>query len=224
MLKRLAPALIALVAGPALAADLPSTKAAPVFVPPVVAYDWTGLYIGADVGGAWAEGRYSSLPGSVSVNGDSILGGGFIGYNKQYGQFVLGLEGDVQGLGIDKTVGVLRVQQNLLAAINGRLGVAFDRILVYAIGGVGFSDTKFWNNGPSYTDSDVGFDIGGGVEYAYLPDWTLRAEYRYYDFGKTNKTTLAGANFGFEKTDNTVRVGVAYKFGVPAAIPVVAKY
>jgi outer membrane immunogenic protein len=227
MLNRFLPALAAmLAAAPAFAADLPSTKAAPVLPPPVV-YNWAGLYIGADVGGVWADGRYT-FPASTTLSGDSVLGGGFIGYNRQYGSFVVGFEGDVQGLGVDKRgpLGVLRIQQDLLASINGRAGIAFDRVLVYAIGGVAFSDTKFWNGTTSWSDSNVGFDIGGGLEYAFLPNWTVRAEYRYYDFGKVTKpaSVLRVGNFGFEKTDSTVRVGLAYKFGAPEALPVVAKY
>jgi outer membrane immunogenic protein len=226
MLKRIAPALIALsVAAPALAADLPSMKAAPLPPPPPMFYDWTGLYIGADLGGSWAEGRYS--PAGVNVNGDSIMGGGFIGYNRQYGSFVVGLEGDVQGLGVDKAVGIRRIQQNLLASVNGRLGVAFDRMLIYAIGGVAFSDTTLTYGGRSWSDSDVGYNVGGGVEYAFLPNWTVRAEYRYYDFGKVTKldpTFTVPTNFGFQKTDNTFRAGIAYKFGAPVMAPVVAKY
>jgi outer membrane immunogenic protein len=229
MLNRFVPALAALVAAmPALAADLPSTKTAPLPPPPVV-YDWTGFYIGADLGGVWADGRYT-FPASTTLSGDSVLGGGFIGYNRQYNNFVLGLEGDIQGLGVDKRGfgGVLRFQQNLLGAINGRLGYAFDRVLVYAIGGAAFSDTKYWAGTTSWNDSDFGYDIGGGVEYAFLPNWTLRAEYRYYDFGKATKVipaVLANvANFGFQKTDNTFRAGLAYRFGVPEVTPVVAKY
>jgi len=224
MLNRIIPALAALVvATPALAADLPSMKAAPLPPPVMVAYDWTGLYIGADLGGVWAQGRYR---GANTVNADSIMGGGFIGYNRQYSNFVVGLEGDVQGLGVDYTrAGTgLRIQQNLLASINGRLGMAFDRVLVYAIGGAAFSDTTFWAGGQSFSNSNVGFDIGGGIEYAFAPNWTVRGEYRYYDFGTVTKTPLGFPPVTFGKTDNTFRVGVAYKFGVPAAAPVVAKY
>lgn len=228
MLKKIIPALAAIVvAAPALAGDLPSMKSAPLPPPVVVAYDWTGFYLGADLGGAWAQGQYSGPFATVNVNGDLIMGGAFLGYNRQYGSFVVGLEGDVQGLGVDRTLpGTnLRVQQNLLASINGRLGFAFDRVLVYAIGGVAFSDTKFSDDlAASYSNSNAGFDVGGGIEYAFLPNWTLRAEYRYYDFGKVSATTARLVNFSFDKTDSTVRVGVAYKFGAPAPVAVVAKY
>ncbi len=175
----------------------------------------------------------SRLPAaSTTLNGSSILGGGFVGYNKQFNSFVLGLEGDVQGLGVSQTNGALKFQQNLLASINGRLGFALDKVLIYAIGGVAFTDTRNYIGGVGFDGNSTGYDIGGGVEYAFLPNWTLRAEYRYYDFGKVNKSIVStnfnalvvATNYGVAKTDNTFRVGVAYKFGVPEAAPVVAKY
>jgi outer membrane immunogenic protein len=232
MLKRFAPALAALVAAaPALAADLPSMKAAPL-PPPVYAYDWTGFYIGADLGGVWGAGKFTSPALAININGSSVMGGGFVGYNRQFGNFVLGLEGDVQGLGLDKRDPTLtyRLQQNLLASINGRLGYAFDRVLVYAIGGVAFTDTRNSIGALGFNGNGTGFDIGGGIEYAFAPNWTLRGEYRYYDFGKVNRTIAGGAvavvltPWNVAKTDNTFRVGVAYKFGAPDPVPVVAKY
>jgi outer membrane immunogenic protein len=226
MLKRIAPALAALaMAAPAIAGDLPSVKDAPL-PPPVFAYDWTGVYVGADLGGAWAQGKYSLGVYNNTRNGSSIMGGAFVGYNRQIGSFVLGVQGDVQGLGIDTNGLVFGYKQNLLAALNGRLGFAFDRVLVYAIGGVAFSDTKVLNVAGTYSDANVGYDVGGGLEYAFLPNWTVRGEYRYYNFGTFNGTytAIAPVNFGFQKTDNTFNVGVAYKFGIPAPAPVVAKY
>jgi outer membrane immunogenic protein len=229
MLKRFAPALVALVvAAPALAADLPSMKAAPL-PPPVYTYDWTGFYIGADIGGAWAQGTFTPVGvGAVAtkVNGNSFMGGGFVGYNRQYGSFVIGLEGDIQGLGVNRwdPTATFLLKQGILGSINGRLGYAFDRVLFYAIGGVAFSDTTYKTAGiagVSYSDGGVGFDVGGGIEYAFLPNWTLRGEYRYYDFGKHNNAAAAVA---FQKTESTFRAGVAYKFGAPAPVPVVAKY
>jgi len=132
----------------------------------------------------------------------------------------------VQGLGVSKNWNNLGVQQNLLASINGRAGVAFDRVLVYAIGGVAFTDTNFYDGlRTKYSNNNVGWDVGGGVEYAFLPNWTVRAEYRYYQFGPLNKT-IPGTNstFKYQTNDNTFRVGVAYKFPLSAPVPVVAKY
>lgn len=236
MLKRLASALAlvagpALVAAPALAADLPSVKAPPAPPAPLfTTYNWTGLYAGLDLGGVWGSAKFSTPGFASTLDGDSVLGGAFIGYNRQYGAFVVGLEGDVQGLGADKTSGLLRFRQNLLASVNGRVGYAFDRVLIYAIGGVAFTDSRFDIGATRVDGETTGYDVGGGVEYAFLPNWTVRAEYRYYDFGKTNRTITTGGVAAFPtpwsvtKTDNTFRAGVAYKFSEPDSAPVVAKY
>lgn len=120
-----------------------------------------------------------------------------------------------------------------LAAINGRLGVSYDRALFYAIGGAAWAGTS---SSLSATDSNgvflgalsnnttlSGYDVGGGVEYAFTPNWTGRIEYRYYDFGSTALNPTFGPSTIRERTNvNTVRVGLAYLFSAPA--PVVAKY
>ncbi|MCW2273455.1 outer membrane beta-barrel protein [Rhodoblastus acidophilus] len=227
MLKRLAPALAALaMAAPAIAGDLPSVKDAPLPPPVVFPYDWTGVYVGADLGGAWSQSQYSVGGLNTNLYGASVMGGGFAGFNRQIGSFVLGIEGDVQGLGIDKSQGLVNVKQNLLAAVNGRLGFAFDHFLVYAIGGVAFSDTRYtdYRGVGNFTNANVGYDVGGGLEYAFMPNWTVRGEYRYYNFGTADSTTLRSVNFGFQQSNNTARVGVAYKFSPPAPAAVVAKY
>jgi outer membrane immunogenic protein len=201
-------------------------KAAPIA--PLYAYDWTGVYLGLDIGGDWVQGRFTPAAAApFNINAASFMGGGFVGYNRQYGAVVVGLEGDVQGVGVNKwdPTATYLLKQNVLAAINGRLGYAFNRTLLYVIGGVAFTDAIYKTAGvagASYNAGNVGFDIGAGLEYALVvPNWTVRAEYRYYDFG-TKNAGLAGA--GFHKTENTFRVGVAYKFGAPDPVPVVARY
>jgi outer membrane immunogenic protein len=113
--------------------------------------------------------------------------------------------------------------------------VSYDRALFYAIGGAAWAqgsatltgattNTAPWALSVSNSTTLSGFDVGGGVEYAFTPNWLGRVEYRYYDFGNYNMT-WAGANltpFRLQTSVNTVRVGLAYLFSAPA--PVVAKY
>ena len=109
-MKRLLIGIVAgasLVATGALAADLPArtyTKA-PVYVEPV--FDWTGFYIGGNVGYSWGRSSDTSTltntPGTVlftssdKTNLDGIVGGGQIGYNWQMQGWLFGLEADIQG-------------------------------------------------------------------------------------------------------------------------------
>ena len=99
----------ALGVGAASAADLgarPYTKA-PVFVDPI--YNWAGFYIGANVGGAWANQQWINsanttvfgdlAPGQgFRQRGSGVIGGGQMGYNWQAGNYVFGLEGTLVGL------------------------------------------------------------------------------------------------------------------------------
>lgn len=166
----IAAALVA--AGPAVAADL-AVKAPVYKAPPIApAYNWTGFYIGGNVGYSWGRASTSAavaglaIPGSISQNMDGWLGGGQLGYNWQNGSWVFGLEGDIQGTGQRGTfgfggtvcpgvailalpcqTGTLSDQQKLpwFATLRGRLGVTpVDRALLYVTGGlaVGEVDTN----------------------------------------------------------------------------------
>ena len=240
-------------AGSAFAADLPSRKEAPVYVAPVPAFSWTGFYVGADIGGAFASTSLNDTAlglTSHSLNTSGVMGGGYIGYNYQINNFVLGIEGDFQGTSASANYGwavtpvnTIRVAPTIfynaqssldwLAAINGRLGVAYDRALFYAIGGAAWAGTSssltaVTSTGAvlgSFSNSDTlsGFDVGAGVEYAFTPNWVGRVEYRYYDFGSYNLTAFGAATpFRLQSSVNSVRLGLAYLFSNPA--PVVAKY
>ncbi len=250
----LAAAALAALAGPAFAADLASQKEAPVYVAPPPFFNWTGFYAGADVGGAWSDHDAtivaSPLAPAQAINTQlsGVAGGGFAGYNYQINQFVIGVQGDIQGLGVSGTTfsastdTTSKVQGDWVGAINGRLGFAFDRVLFYAIGGAAFTHgSTTVTAGPALTallgqlgvaatpvniaHDWTGYDIGGGVEYAVTPNWMARVEYRYSDFGVWNRPAIAWVPSGTTKLDNNaVTFGVSYLFGGPAATPVPSKY
>ncbi len=221
----------------AFAADLPSYKSPPVYVPPPPAFTWTGVYIGGQIGYQW--GRSSTdvggaFPFPYSVNG--VTGGAHIGYNYQFNQyFVAGLEGDVNGLsyrGATPFGGTsTTLREPVDGSIRGRMGIAWDRALAYATGGVAFAD--FQNNyaagllaSTSFDTGRVGWTVGGGVEYAITNNWSIRAEYRYTDYGRYSQVPFAG---GFvvnnHEYDNKVQAGFSYKFDWANPMPpVIAKY
>ncbi|MGA8171350.1 MAG: porin family protein [Methylocystis sp.] len=119
---------LALVAGSAIAADLPSRKTAPVYVPPPPSFSWTGLYGGVNIGYGFGNGDQeiggigymtpagipgirpiSAFPGGSALGGSSnlngVLGGGQIGYNWQFSPWlVLGVETDIQASDVHDTV------------------------------------------------------------------------------------------------------------------------
>jgi outer membrane immunogenic protein len=182
--------LLASIAGTAYAADLPAPGAPYTKAPAVVspATNWSGFYIGA-------MGGYASESTSDSLGIKGGFGGGTVGYNWQSGMFVAGIEADgafgninssvasvVPGVGV---VGVT-AKVDALATVRGRVGVAFDQVLLYGTGGVAIADTKVSATAPGLTFNDsktqTGWTVGAGVEWMFMPRWSLKAEYLYRRF------------------------------------------
>lgn len=232
-------------AGSAFAADLPSRKVAPAPVyAPVPIFTWTGFYVGLQAGAVWDKVSYTGDNGylysllfpvaTTTVwtgynNGGStktgFVGGGHVGYNWQVGSFVFGAEGDVEGASV--------WNGGLRSSIRGRLGFALDRALIYATGGLAIASragtiaTGTWgyNWGGNTSSTRVGWTVGGGVEYAFTPNWSAGLEYRYSDFG-TNNNNGGWLNVGsrIRLTENAVRARVSYHFNTGYSAPVLAKY
>ena len=213
MNKVLLAALMAGVASTAMAADLPTHKAAPApapyYAPPV--FSWTGLYVGLN--GGWAGGTSGSDLGSP--NGGLI--GGTLGYNYQIGQMVLGVEGDWDwaGLkkdGVDLALNPYSNKVDQLMTARARVGYAVDRALLFVTAGYAGAEDKISVPGfYSSTDWRSGGAFGGGIEYAFTNNITAKAEYLYAPF--SDKTINYGA--GPEKSSlnlNIVRAGLNYKF------------
>jgi outer membrane immunogenic protein len=222
----------AALAGTAFAADLPSRQAPPVFAPPPIpVFTWTGLYIGGQVGYAFGKDSNNFNPSSSSTSG--VIGGAHIGYNYQFpSNFVVGLEGDVEGSSARGTTlypaTTATFRDEIQGSIRGRAGYAVDRALFYATGGAAFGSLRNNYYSGAFQDSlshtRVGYTVGGGVEYAIDPHWSVRAEYRYTDFGHYTDVAAntLGANVIKHDTENRVELGFSYKFDTGA--PVVARY
>lgn len=227
-------------AAPAFAADLPSRSVAPAFVAPVpVFFSWTGFYVGGQAGYGWNDSRWSSVAPSAfaSFNNDAegFVGGGHVGYNYQINQFVVGIEGQMNYTDISATTGAsfggtARTRQNYLGDINGKLGFAFDRVMVYATGGVAFTDYDFTAPTPAPFlnyggGSRTGYTVGAGIDYAITNNWIAGVQYKYYDFGsRTSASTPAFNNVRFNNEENVVMGRISYKFGSSPLGAVVAKY
>jgi outer membrane immunogenic protein len=239
---------IVALAGVAHAADLPSTKSAPAFIPPPPAFTWTGFYVGAQLGYQWGTASITSIlnrTGAAKTNlgysPEGVIGGAHVGYNWQMPStsFVLGIEGDVDGSGysgsgLSRTGFVNRTtNEDVEGSIRGRVGYAWDHALIYATGGAAFASIQNVSTNlvtrrvDVFNNTGVGWTVGGGVEYAIDNNWSLRAEYRYTDFGSFNENLVnssPGESARRHETDNAVRAGISYKFDMFAPLPVVAKY
>jgi len=181
-------------ASPARAADMTpiAQRAAPSgYIP--AQFLWTGFYLGAGGGYGWGTSQFFDPFGTTaSPNLKGFLVGGVTGINYQISSVVLGLEGDFTGTWLKGTAGdsvgnALQTQVFWTASITGRLGMAFDRLLIYGKGGVGFDydrDTVTLPDSSSAIGSAnrAGWTVGGGVEYAITEHWTGRLEYDYFRF------------------------------------------
>jgi outer membrane immunogenic protein len=102
-------AIASLVGTSALAADLAPRMYTKAPVAPPVLYDWTGFYIGGNIGYSWGRSRDDStltntagtvlFASSDAANLNGVVGGGQIGYNWQMQNWVFGLEADIQATG-----------------------------------------------------------------------------------------------------------------------------
>jgi outer membrane immunogenic protein len=207
----------------AQAADIPRPVYKGMPIRPVIAYyNWTGFYAGLNAGYGFGTSTWSGVPGggSVKPSPSGFLVGGTLGYNYQIGSFVYGIEGDWDWTGIKGSatcVGVVTCTTDnpWLATFRGRVGYAFDRWLPYLTGGGAYGNIKATASIPgasvSSTKSELGWTFGGGVEYAFLGNWSAKIEYLYVDLG----SAAVGGGINVSLKENIVRGGLNYKFSGP---------
>jgi outer membrane immunogenic protein len=213
------------------AADMSVPRApaqAPAYAPPPISvYNWTGFYVGAQLGGAWSNASWTDPVSGLgdSVNGSGFIGGGQIGYNYQIGPWVLGLEGDFAGTnlhGSDTDIAGFThgTSTDWTSTVTGRLGYAVSRVLFYAKGGAAFANERNTVTSPFGTASvtsastPAGWTAGAGIEYAIDPKWSARVEYDYLGFGSQGVSgpvpgTLPGS---VDLNIQRVMAGINYRF------------
>ncbi len=200
-----------------------------------------------------------------------FTGGAQIGYNWQFGALVFGVEADINyldrgkgdrgytilnlaGTGLDLDVLGNGRGSDYFGTLRGRIGYAFDRTMIYATGGLAYSDGGNRRGSAFVSDpgaggaivatynargssSDWGYAIGAGVEHAFTNNWSAKLEYLYVDLdrGGSQRYTSVGAGAPFDNITGVrrgddsgthiVRVGLNYRFGgARSSGPVVAAY
>ncbi len=218
---------VSLIAGTALASDLPARvyKGAPPAPVAVPEFSWTGFYLGADAG--WAHMNSQSrdvltgLEATSNVNGFAL--GALAGYNYEFsGGFVVGAELDgtwATGKHTDSTTfagTAVKAEQRWTDHARLRLGYGFDRALLFVAGGLSYADESVsfsgtsTGAGPSWV---TGWNLGAGVDYAVTDNWVARLEYIHDEFSpKHFATGGAPLNIRQKFSDDLVRAALIYKF------------
>jgi outer membrane immunogenic protein len=225
------------------AADLDLPFKAPV---PATVYNWTGCYVGANAGGGTSWSTFSDS--EYYGHGTGAVAGGQVGCNYQIKKFVVGLEGELFWSGINHTysetepesgtayIGGLyqdsEQSQNLWdATLALRAGFTpLDDLLIYGKLGAAWGSYRLTYNccnyAPTYSTNETenaqatvaGLVFGAGFEYAITPNWSVKFEYEYIDYGspKFNFTdTYGGTTYMYSYTEGEnkqiVKVGFNYK-------------
>ena len=207
--------------------------------------------------------RVSAFAPACNSDDTAFTAGFQGGFNWQMGAVVFGIEGDVNWIGNDNKHGFGACGYNgkyytldasprstMLGSLRGRLGWSFDRALLYMTGGAAFRNSTNGDSISVYsaasngtllatyaTNSDrsnVGWSLGGGLEWAFTNNVSLKIEYLHSQFDRGNNlfvTSTSSYNAYAFRNDNStdsidvVRFGINYRFGGPVApAPVLARY
>ena len=210
-----------------------------MYAPPF--FLWQGVYAGGFAGAAWSSIQAADnviiLTGSGivpvgSLSSTGLMGGAQLGYNLQYGRFVYGMEAELGGLddGASLSIangslkGLLQVGSSggFFGDITGRAGVLSWNTLFYTKAGFAFftGDVRLSDGQGGVLQNSstfTGWTVGAGVEYPLAPDWTVKAEYQYFDLSNGNSgCCLSGANASVNNTIAASAVKIGFNWFVHA--------
>lgn len=182
---------------------------------------WAGLYAGAHLGYAWGDASVADntggvAPGPFTYSPDGIFGGGTLGYNLQFQQIVVGLEGDLgymnlKGHGLIPSSNPaahqdLTLDGGFYGVAAGRAGIAFGQTLAYFKGGVVYYDGSAGQTttNPGYVTTPTGAFrgtvLGGGVEQYISKTVSVKVEYLHFKFGSEDgrQTSVSDPPIGYK--------------------------
>ena len=184
-------------------------------------YDWTGFYAGFGAGYGFFDAKDKSWGGG-NPDPDGFLATAFAGANYQIGQMVLGVEadisgGDVTGSNLGSGGYLVPLEVHYIGTVRGRIGYAMGDLVVYATGGMAYA--RFFAEhdqppaGAATREFELGWTVGGGIDWHVANNWFMRAEYLYTDFG-TNTFGFSGGGDPHRVSidGNMVRLSVGFNF------------
>ncbi|MEP7014155.1 MAG: outer membrane beta-barrel protein [Verrucomicrobiota bacterium] len=224
--------------------------------------NWTGFYIGGNIGGAFdradidlnltgeweifrepSDETFGQHLGSRNLNANGLVAGGFVGYNYQWNHWLLGGEANVDYVGLrdsfnsgvqfvnpgsgDEIIVRQSFKTHYRATLGPRFGYAWNRLLFYITGGLAIGDIDFsqrvsepeeaFREEGSTNDTQIGWMVGGGLQYCITDHWSVRADYRYTDLECADFSSVATDPIftGHHEacvTFHSVTAGISYKF------------
>lgn len=188
--------------------------------------NWTGCYIGGNVGYGWQYNKpYDPAYPTYDLGsntGTGVVGGGQVGCDYQLsGDWVVGIQGMFDGAGVNGSYIVpfayagdntetMTFKTDWFATLTGRIGYAvLPQALLYFKGGAAWAHTNYSDTDPSGAvyppfsgqarSTPSGWTIGGGAEYAFTRNWSVFVEYNYVDLGSRDValTYNCGGGCGF---------------------------
>jgi outer membrane immunogenic protein len=180
--------------------------------------DWSGIYIGGKLGGAWSDINWTQNfddfegggvpPGTgASFSPSSFTGGVFGGGNLQMGNWIFGLEASFEGMGLNQSApspyfpatDTFKTEIDWLIFVEPRIGFTWDRTMVFVKGGWAGGNANLTATGPGNDPTTVetasaddffdGWTIGGGIEYAWWPSVIVGLEYRHTELNLSTAAT-----------------------------------
>jgi outer membrane immunogenic protein len=169
-----------------------------------------------------------AFPNYGTVGG--TIGGGQIGFNYQSGSIVLGLEADASWASVDGATRcafayfICGSQVNSLGTLAARIGVPLDhRTLLYVKAGAAWAHDKYHMNSFEFIDvldgsqTRWGWMGGGGLEYAFAPDWSAKVEYNYLDLGTARVVFMdtvdpTAVPIDIRQNLHLIKLGINYRF------------
>ena len=224
-------ALIGTCAAPAVGADVTPVDdsvlpAADPFVESAV--DWSGLYTGvfAGYGGGQADWTYPVFGTEASPDPEGALGGALVGYNHQFEHFIIGVEGDIAITNMDGSATCpnpafdCQVEFDWFATLRARAGVPMGRGLFYVTGGLAgaqlapqVENIATGQIGTGGNETQWGWTIGGGAEFAVRDNISLRGEALYFDLGDRDYLeAFSPNNINLGLTGYQARAAVVFRF------------
>ena len=191
----------------------------PDFSSPAADQSWNGFFMGASLGYGIGDTSVTGGSGNFDFDNEGTFGSVYLGHDWQFGNFLLGIEGEWGGGDISggETIAAtnLSTDLNWMAAIRARAGVLLGpALLLYATGGYAWADTDLVARGATnFTVSEnlSGYQLGGGAEFRFAPQWALRLDYVYTDLEDEN-ITAGGTTNNFDPDFHLARAGLTLRF------------